>query len=117
MICSWLRKQTKGDPELTVNEPRPSVEELEPSLFDSGELQIIRKGVPKMASRGKCPNGLEGLIIHFNAGRWQTEKQTISTIEGGVKNGFTYSSLSRSGILYLSPNLNFDDWGYHAGES
>jgi hypothetical protein len=82
--------------------------------------------VPKILHRfaGRRPKGLEGAIIHFDAGRTRSraapddlEWGARNTLAGAVTGGHAYATVSRSGTIYLPANMDWDAWGSHAGVS
>lgn len=73
---------------------------------------------------GPRPNGLEGAIVHYDAGRSRPAKGpddaewgAKNTLIHGQNNGFAYATISRSGKVYLPGNMDWDRWGSHAGKS
>jgi hypothetical protein len=77
------------------------------------------------AVQGTRPNGLEGMIVHFDAARTRlagngAENSDIRTIEmmrSGQSNGFHYGEISRTGRVFLPKNWDWKKWGFHAGSS
>ena len=74
--------------------------------------------------RGRRPNGIEGAIVHFDAGRTRPvmppsdpEWGARNTLAGAQAQGFAFVTISRSGRIYLPGNMDWEAWGYHAGES
>lgn len=73
---------------------------------------------------GDRPKGLEGAIVHYDAGRSRPTKGA-DDLEWGAKNtlawgqtqGFCYATISRSGMIYLPGNMDWKKWGSHAGQS
>lgn len=66
----------------------------------------------RMRLRGSYAKGWPvGAIVHFTAGRDGAE----NTIQGGIKDGYTYWCIQRDGKLFCAHPAN--QWGYHAGES
>lgn len=73
---------------------------------------------------GQRPNSLEGAIVHYDAGRTRPTKGpdnlewgAINTLEHGEAAGFAYATISRSGVIYLPSNMDWNSWGSHAGPS
>lgn len=66
----------------------------------------------KMKERGTYARGYPlGAVVHFTAGRDGAQK----TIDGGIKNGYTYLCIQRDGKVVQAHPIS--KWGYHAGES
>lgn len=73
-----------------------------------------------MKERGDYPEGYKagprGCIVHFTAGRFEKGLQDAKeSILDGVKQGYTYLCIARTGELVQAHDVN--KWGYHAGES
>lgn len=101
-------------PELAVIEPlRPSMGEPGARLLWYPLADIV---TPRMRSRGKYANDYpRGAVIHFTAGRDQTEAQARNSVHHGRENGYAYFVIGPTGQIYQACPL--DEWGYHAGES
>jgi hypothetical protein len=76
------------------------------------------------AFHGSRQGGLEGAIVHFDAGRTRPvhgaddpEWGAIDTLEHGEATGYACVTISRSGVIYLPSNMDWESWGAHAGES
>jgi Mannosyl-glycoprotein endo-beta-N-acetylglucosaminidase/N-acetylmuramoyl-L-alanine amidase len=107
---------------------RPSRSELGQSIDDllpaAAEPQFVSLAEVKHSYRGERPDGLEGAIVHYDAGRSRPTKGA-DDLEWGAKNtliwgqsqGFAYATISRSGIVYLPGNMDWEQWGSHAGRS
>ena len=75
--------------------------------------------------RGTRPNGLEGMIVHFDAyrirgagnGSEDSDRRTIDMMRSGQSNGFHYGEISRTGRVFVPANFKWNEWGYHAGPS
>lgn len=75
--------------------------------------------------RGRRPNGLEGLIVHFDAYRIKkagngiedSGARTLDMMRLGEANGFHYGEISRDGAIFLPENFEWSEWGSHAGVS
>ena len=74
--------------------------------------------------QGRRAGGLEGAIVHYDAGRARSSKQlddlewgAINTLKGAEKAGFAYVTVSRGGTVYLPANMDWGQWGSHAGKS
>ena len=73
---------------------------------------------------GRRPNGLEGAIVHFDAGRTRSTRAGAApdvggrnTLMLGQAGGFAYAAIARSGTIYLPENMDWEAWGSHAGKS
>lgn len=108
-----------------MDKDRVSVSEMPQIINFHDEPTIIEMPKVRMPAEGPMKNGLEGLIIHFNAGRWnENPKKGVSfddnamrTIEGGIRNGYYFSAMSRTGNIFIAKGQRFDHWGSHAGQS
>jgi N-acetyl-anhydromuramyl-L-alanine amidase AmpD len=77
------------------------------------------------AAQGARPNGLEGLIVHFDAfriraagnGAEDSDRRSIQMINSGKANGFHYLEISRTGKIFLPDAWSWSQWGSHAGQS
>lgn len=109
-----------------IEEPeRPHAAELAhdlPDLAAEPKFETI-SGVAHQW-RGARPRGLEGAIVHFDAGRTRPksgadnlENGARQTLAGAVVNGYAFVTVSRSGKIYLPSNMDWNKWGYHAGPS
>ena len=75
--------------------------------------------------RGRRPNGLEGLVVHFDAYRIKkagngvedSDTRTLDMMRSGQANGFHYGEISRTGTIFLPENFEWGEWGSHAGVS
>lgn len=75
--------------------------------------------------QGRRPNGLEGLIVHFDAYRIKkagngvedSDARTLDMMRSGQANGFHYGEISRTGTIFLPENFEWSEWGSHAGVS
>ncbi len=101
-------------PQNDFNEPiRPSMNEPGARLLWYPLATIVS---PRMNTKGKyADNYPRGAIVHFTAGRDQTERQAENTVAGGRENGYTFFVIGPEGEVYQAFPL--DEWGYHAGES
>lgn len=107
--------------------PRAARSEVKASHLDllaGRQPQFETLGHVRHNFRGLRPNGLEGAIVHYDAGRCRArstagdlEAGAKRTLESGEENGFAYATISRSGRIYLPSNMDWLCWGYHAGES
>ncbi|GJE61903.1 hypothetical protein MPOCJGCO_4030 [Methylobacterium trifolii] len=107
---------------------RPSRAELGETLFDhmavDEEPDFVALPQVTHPFRGARPNGLEGAIVHYDAGRTRPtrgaddlEWGARNTLAGAQSNGFAYLTISRTGKIYLPNNMDWTKWGYHAGKS
>lgn len=71
----------------------------------------------RMKTRGEYPLKYpKGAVVHFTAGRYEGGlKKAIDTIDGGIKNGFTFLCISNDGKVVQAHPIS--QHGYHAGES
>lgn len=71
----------------------------------------------RMKTRGVYAGGYcEGAIVHFTSGRYEGGvTKAISTIQGGIKNGYAFVCIGIDGSLVQAHPIS--EWGYHAGES
>ena len=74
--------------------------------------------------RGARPNGLEGAIVHYDAGRSRsagrgTDPQAgaMTTMMHGQARQFAYAAIARDGTILLPANMDWERWGSHAGTS
>lgn len=75
--------------------------------------------------QGKRPNGLEGLIVHFDAARVKragngpedSDNRSLDTMRWGRDQGYHYGEISRTGAIFLAENFEWGEWGSHAGVS
>lgn len=73
-------------------------------------------GLTKMKTQGKYRKGFpEGAIIHYTAGRDETEKDAINTLKWGTNQNYCFFVIGPTGVIYQSFPLSH--WGYHAGKS
>lgn len=69
-----------------------------------------------MTTRGYYQKGYpEGAIVHFTAGRCDTEDDMISSMDWGRSSGYAFFGIGPKGVIYQAHPLN--RWGYHAGSS
>lgn len=118
-----------GEPADPAAEPdRPSRSELGPSIDDlldpAEQPQFVT--LPEISHKwqGRRAGGLEGAIVHYDAGRRRpakgpddTEWGARNTLLSGQANGYAYVTVSRTGKIYIPGNMDWLSWGYHAGES
>jgi hypothetical protein len=112
----------------SIDVDRPSRSELGESIEDrlpaSAAPDFVTLSEIRHRFRGRRPNGLEGAIVHYDAGRSRPktgadnlESGAKNTLAHGETNGFAYATISRSGKIYLPGNMDWEQWGSHAGES
>jgi hypothetical protein len=108
--------------------PRPGRAELGESVFDLLAPDDLPDFVPlpqvAHAFKGARPKGLEGAIVHYDAGRSRPTKGpdnlewgARNTLVWGQSQGYAYATVSRSGKIYLPGNMDWERWGSHAGQS
>lgn len=85
---------------------------------------FVTLGEVRHAYQGFRPDGLEGAIIHYDAGRSRPrtgaddpEYGARSTLGHAQSAGYAYATISRSGTIYLPGNMDWERWGSHAGKS
>ena len=92
---------------------RPSMGEADARLLWYPHAEIV---TPRMRTRGNyADNYPRGAVVHFTAGRDQTEGQARNSVQHGRENGYAYFVIGPTGQVYQACPL--DEWGYHAGES
>lgn len=70
----------------------------------------------EMKTNGTYPkNYPQGAVVHFTAGRDETEKDALGTLDYGRKQGYSFFVIGPTGVVYQASPLN--RWGSHAGES
>lgn len=111
-----LNEHLEGGEPMRVS--RATLGDYAPPNFE--RLPDIRHGV-----QGQRPNGLEGMIVHFDAyrirragnGPEDSDRRTIEMMRSGQQNNFHYGEISRTGRVFVASNFKWTEWGYHAGES
>ncbi len=98
--------------------PRYAFGDIAPPVFEvvSGSRHRVR---------GRYPNRLEGLIVHYDAFRIRrtnrldenSDARSRQTITMGDDNGYRYACISRTGRIFIPENWDWKNWGYHAGTS
>ena len=69
----------------------------------------------RMKTRGAYSKGWpKGAVVHYTAGSDKVGS-AMSTIKGGVKDGYTYLCIDADGNLIQAHPVS--QWGYHAGQS
>ncbi|WP_417494172.1 N-acetylmuramoyl-L-alanine amidase [Maricaulis sp.] len=108
------------------DEPAPpgdDEDEIErPPRFELGEvMQPEFETLPGVFHkvRGYRPEGLEGLIVHFDAARTlpDSDRSTTAVMRYAAEQGYHYGGISRSGRIFLPQGFSWEGWGYHAGAS
>ena len=73
--------------------------------------------------RGRRPYGLEGMIVHFDAFRCKAdnrnsvEDRAVQMLVHAQSMKYCYGTISRSGRIHMPGNIDWLDYGYHAGTS
>ena len=119
-----------GDRNLVdIPEPdRPSRAQLEARQRDFlGAIDTPRfktLGHIRHAYQGPRPGGLEGAIVHYDAGRTRPTKGADDlemgarqSLDWGATQDYAFATISRSGTIYLPANMDWLAWGRHAGPS
>lgn len=71
---------------------------------------------PQMKTRGTYAKGYpEGAVVHFTAGRDESESDAKGSADYGVSQGYVFFVIGPTGKVYQRFPLN--KWGYHAGTS
>lgn len=71
---------------------------------------------PQMKARGSYEKGYPiGAVIHFTAGRDESEDDARGSLEWGLNEGYAFFVIGPTGKVYQRLPLN--KWGYHAGTS
>ncbi len=112
-----LTDELKLDEELD-RPSRLAFDDVEPPVFE------VVNGA-KHRKRGRYPNGLEGLIVHYDAFRIRRKNsseensdfRSKQTIMMGANNGYRYACISRTGRIFVPENWDWKNWGSHAGKS
>ena len=108
------------------DEPAPLADEADeddrPSRIELGEvMQPEFETLPGVFHkvRGYRPNGLEGLIVHYDAARTQpsSDRSTTEVMRYAAEHGYHYGGISRTGRIFLPQGFTWEGWGYHAGAS
>ncbi len=128
-ICAALKGSTiEVKPVIPI--PTPAIDTdapLNPVIPKQKGLEWYPRAViakNSMPEKGTYPKKYpSGAVVHFTAGRWANKKREASsfldktkdTIEGGIKNGYTFLAIAYSGLIVQAHRIS--KWGYHAGES
>ncbi len=100
---------------IEIDEPeRPSVDEPGKRLLwhPLADRSVTHK------TQGKIQGGkglTRGLVVHFTAGRCDSEADAVGTMKWGKDMGYAFWGMGPTGKLYQSHAL--DTWGHHAGVS
>lgn len=111
-----------------LDQDRPSRASLGETIDDqlsvADEPMFVTLAEVKHKFLGARPRGLEGAIVHYDAGRTRPTKGlddeewgAKNTLLHGQNNGFAYATISRSGKIYIPGNMDWGKWGSHAGKS
>jgi hypothetical protein len=113
----------------TANDRSPDpADEDRPSRVALGDRSApVFEPVPGILhpAQGRRPNGLEGMIVHFDAyriraagnGPEDSDRRAKETLATGENNGFHYAAVSRTGRIFVPEHFDFIHWGSHAGKS
>jgi len=90
--------------------------------FKMSDVRILSDVIPfavqhskKMKTSGTYKGGWpKGAVVHYTAGR-DTKGRAFSTIEGGIKNGYTYLCIDIDGTIVQAHPVS--RYGAHAGRS
>ena len=72
---------------------------------------------------GSRPYGLEGMIVHFDAFRCKAdnrnsvEDRAVQMLIQAQNHGLCYGTIGRSGKIHMPGDIDWSDYGYHAGKS
>lgn len=117
---------SKAEEMLDQEPDRPNPSELPFGMDDliGDEPDFVTIGQVSHAFLGRRPNGLEGAIVHFDAGRTRSANNPAdlefgarNVLAGAQRDGFAFATISRSGKVYLPGNMDWRRWGSHAGAS
>lgn len=125
-IKSWFRPKPKAParpapvkPNPVPPQTKPNVEHEPPPPRREGPALWYPKAQitgPQMPTQGTYPKGYpEGAVIHFTAGRCDTEADALGSLNWGMQEGYTFFVIGPTGKVYQRFPLN--RWGYHAGKS
>ena len=94
------------------------------AAVDAAAPRFVTMKAVKHDFVGRRPNGLEGAIVHFDAGRTRSAKGDSDpdwgargTLAMAQSAGFAYAAIGRGGTIYLPANMDWETWGSHAGRS
>lgn len=118
---SRLYQQLLSEQEDAPDHDRPGRSMIEPAV--RVDIEAVR-GIVHLV-RGQYANGLEGLIVHYDAFRIKprlaaaedSDWASQQTIRMGQDNGYRYVCISRSGRIFGPENWDWQNWGSHAGRS
>lgn len=105
--------------------PRPALGETAADRLPATRIpRFVTLGEIRHDFQGPRPNGLEGAIVHYDAGRSRPktgpddpEFGARGTLRHAQSAGYAYATISRSGTIYLPGNMDWERWGSHAGSS
>lgn len=71
---------------------------------------------------GRRPSGLEGAIIHFDAGRAfprdaDQRRGAMACVKYAETQGYAFATVARDGAILVPENMDWEKWGSHAGSS
>lgn len=101
-------------PEVPTDPVKP---EPQTPMIGNGELWYPKavKG-SGMKKQGEYRKGYpEGAVVHFTAGRCDTEREAQDSLQWGVDSGYTFFVIGPTGVVYQ--NFPLSHWGHHAGAS
>lgn len=112
-----------GDKWEEANSGKPvtgSDDDDRPSLNEGGKKLLWYPGAVRLdftmktvgEYRKKYP---EGAVVHFTAGRCDTEADMIASMRWGFGEGYCFFGIGPTGVVYQAAPLN--RWGHHAGKS
>lgn len=109
----------------TYAPPVPPIQESEQEQPNDSPIPIVGAKLawyPKaiqssgMKVQGKYrKGGPEGAIVHFTAGRCDTEQEARDTLNWGINSGYAFFVIGPTGKVYQ--NFPLTHWGAHAGKS
>lgn len=120
IIWTWLTSLAPSKEEIQPPAPKPE----EPAKEEStGTIKVPSLFVPwavvperKMATSFTYINGYpQGAIVHFTAGRDETEQEALDSYDWGCDNGYVFFMIGPTGKLYQGFPLSRG--GAHAGSS
>lgn len=109
-MLSWIKKLFSKREQKPINVEKPVDK-------GSNKIPFAVQSPKRMKTKGKYEGGYpKGAVVHFTSGRYEGGvDKALDTIEGGIKNGFTFLCIGNDGAIVQAHPIN--EWGYHAGES
>lgn len=101
-------------PEIPVDPVKP---EPQTPVIGNGDLwyPLAVKGTG-MKMQGEYRKGYpEGAVVHFTAGRCDTEQEAKDSLSWGIGEGYMFFVIGPTGVVYQ--NFPLSHWGHHAGSS